>query len=114
MHIARAEEGVPEHRWETIVHSQHLACRQCGRSFEPLTPHSFSFNSPLGWCKVCEGLGVQLGANPLALLRDPKLTLAQGALALWPNLDLAVSQARLKALSDGTGVPLDLPCDKLS
>src|SRR5262249_27197444 len=33
MHIARAQEDVPEQRWETIVHSQHLACRQCGRSF---------------------------------------------------------------------------------
>ena len=61
MHVAIAQEDVPEHRWETIVHSQHLACKQCGRSFEPLTPHSFSFNSPLGWCKTCEGLGVQIG-----------------------------------------------------
>jgi len=34
MHIARVQEDVPEHRWETIVHSQHLACRQCGRSVE--------------------------------------------------------------------------------
>ena len=37
------------------------------RSFEPLTPHSFSFNSPLGWCKTCDGLGVQIGANPAVL-----------------------------------------------
>ena len=114
MTVVRVDEKIPEAKWERIVHSQHMACRQCGRSFEPLTPHSFSFNSPLGWCKVCEGLGVQLGANPLALLRDPKLTLAQGALALWPNLDLAVSQAMLAALSDGSGVPLDMPFEKLS
>ncbi|MEX2027243.1 MAG: ATP-binding cassette domain-containing protein, partial [Pirellulaceae bacterium] len=114
MTLARVDDGIPEQKWERIVHSQHMACHQCGRSFEPLTPHSFSFNSPLGWCKVCEGLGVQLGANPLALLRDPKLTLAQGALALWPNLDLAVSQAMLKALADGTGLPLDVPFEKFS
>jgi len=61
------------------VHSQHLACGRCGRSFEPLTPHSFSFNSYLGWCPACEGLGVQRGANPSALLEDPKRTLAEGA-----------------------------------
>ncbi|HZL87342.1 MAG TPA: excinuclease ABC subunit UvrA, partial [Pirellulaceae bacterium] len=112
--VVRVDDGIPEAKWERIVHSQHMACHQCGRSFEPLTPHSFSFNSPLGWCKVCEGLGVQLGANPLALLRDPKLTLAQGALALWPNLELAVSQAMLVSLSEGTGVPLDVPFEKLS
>ena len=56
----------------------------CGRSFEPLSPHHFSFNSSLGWCPACEGLGVQTGTNPAALLRDPKLTLAEGAVALWP------------------------------
>ena len=43
---------------------------KCGRSFEPLTPHNFSFNSPLGWCPACEGLGTQIGANPAALFRD--------------------------------------------
>ena len=66
------------------THSQHFACHRCGRSFEPLGPHHFSFNSPLGWCPGCEGLGVQTGTNPAALLRDPKLTLAEGAVALWP------------------------------
>ena len=39
------------------IHSQHFACDRCGRSFEPLSPHNFSFNSPLGWCPACEGLG---------------------------------------------------------
>ena len=48
-------------------HSQHFACDRCGRSFEPLSPHHFSFNSPLGWCPACEGLGVQTGTNPAAL-----------------------------------------------
>src|SRR6185503_12731491 len=114
MHVARAQEGVPEQQWETIVHSQHLACRQCGRSFEPLTPHSFSFNSPLGWCKTCEGLGVQIGANPAALLRDPKLTLSEGVLELWPNLQLPMARAMLEALSRGSGIPLDMPFERLS
>ena len=51
LHVAIAEKDVPEPEWQVDVHSQHLACDQCGRSFEPLTPHSFSFNSPLGWCR---------------------------------------------------------------
>src|SRR6185503_6766826 len=72
LHVAYEKAGVPENRWETVVHSQHLACDRCGRSFEPLTPHSFSFNSTLGWCPTCEGLGTQTGANPASLLRDPK------------------------------------------
>src|SRR5439155_20073962 len=114
MHIARVQEDVPEHRWETIVHSQHLACYKCGRSFERLTPHSFSFNSPLGWCRTCEGLGVQIGANPAALLRDSKLTLAEGVLELWPNLQLPIAKAMLESLGRGAGIPLDVPFERLS
>ena len=77
----------PSRSGRSKSHSQHFACDRCGRSFEPLSPHNFSFNSSLGWCPACEGLGTQTGANPAALLRDPKLTLAQGAVALWPGAD---------------------------
>jgi len=111
--VAYAQDGVPEARWEVRTHSQHMACERCGRSFEPLTPHSFSFNSRLGWCPSCEGLGVQVGANPSALLRSPKRTLAEGAVALWPNLDHRVSQRMLESLAAGTAVPLDRPFDQL-
>ncbi|MBC8872214.1 MAG: excinuclease ABC subunit UvrA [Planctomycetes bacterium] len=111
--VARVRDNVAESRWKVRVHSQHLACDRCGRSFEPLTPHSFSFNSPLGWCESCEGLGVQIGTNPAALLRDPKLTLAEGAVALWPNLGHQVSQLMLDALSQGTGIPIDKPFEQL-
>ncbi|MCE9529253.1 MAG: excinuclease ABC subunit UvrA, partial [Planctomycetales bacterium] len=114
LHLAFAKEEVPEHRWETVVHSQHMVCKKCNRSFEPLTPHSFSFNSPLGWCKTCEGLGVQTGANPAALLRDPKLTLAQGAVGLWPGLENGMSQAMLFSLCAGTGIPSDVPFEQLT
>ena len=113
MHIAQHQQDLPEPRWPTVVHSQHLACDRCGRSFEPLTPHSFSFNSYLGWCPQCQGLGTQTGANPAALLRDQQLTLAQGALALWPRMDHPLSQSMLKALSQGTGIPLDVPFARL-
>ncbi len=114
MHVAVADPDRPEQEWQTIVHSQHLACDQCGRSFEPLTPHSFSFNSQLGWCPACEGLGTQRGANPAALVRDPQLTLAEGALLLWPDLSHQVSQLMLAALSRRTGLPLDVPFNQLS
>ena len=100
LHIAYPVDGVPEQRWPIEVHSQHFACDRCGRSFEPLTPHSFSFNSPLGWCTECEGLGTQLGANPAVLLRDPKLTLAEGAVALWPNVKRPMFAAMLTALAN--------------
>lgn len=114
LHVARVSETLPESRWQVQVHSQHMACHRCGRSFEPLTPHRFSFNSALGWCESCQGLGEQTGANPTALLRDAQATLAQGALALWPNLDHLVSRRMLEALAEGCGLPLETPFSQLN
>ena len=114
LRVAYADERLPEHRWQVVTHSQHLACDRCGRSFERLSPHNFSFNSHLGWCSSCEGLGTQTGANPNALLNDEKWTLSEGAVGLWPNVQLEVSQWMLQALSDATAVPLDVPFQDLS
>ena len=114
LHVAVASEEIEEEHWPVSVHSQHLACEGCGRSFEPLTPHNYSFNSQLGWCSECEGLGTQTGANPAALLRDPKLTLAEGAIDLWPDVNQPISQRMLAALSAGTGIPIDVPYEELS
>ena len=114
LHVAYPDAEVPEPKWRTEVHSQHLACDKCGRSFERLTPHSFSFNSSLGWCPACAGLGTQTGADPAALLRDPKLTLAEGAVGLWPTASPPMFQAMLEALARQSGVPLDVPFDQLT
>ena len=104
----------PEPRWRTRTFSQHLSCESCERSFEPLTPHNFSFNSSLGWCGACEGLGTQTGANPSALLRDEEMTLADGALLLWPSLNNDLAQAMLTALAEQADIPLDEPYRKLN
>ena len=114
VHVAHPDDDLPEPRWPVRVHSQHLACEKCGRSFDTLNPHNFSFNSSLGWCPACEGLGTQIGANPAALLRDANLTLAKGALLVWPDVSLPVSQQMLVALSAHTGVPVDVPYNDLS
>jgi len=52
------------------VHSTERACPSCGRSFEPLDPKNFSYNSAQGWCPKCRGFGelfylpdVERGAN---------------------------------------------------
>jgi len=44
-------------RGQVSVHSTERSCPQCGRSFEPLDPKNFSYNSPQGWCPRCRGFG---------------------------------------------------------
>lgn len=114
LHTVIVEPDVPEARWVHKVHSQHLVCTSCNRSFEPLSPHHFSFNSALGWCEACEGLGVETGADPAALLRSTHLTLAEGAILAWPGVDQPLFAAMLQALSSQMGLPIDVSYDQLS
>src|SRR5439155_17180921 len=115
MHVAHVDEARPEPQWKVDRYSQHFACDKCGRSFEPLNPHHFSFNSPLGWCPTCEGLGFQRGANPSVLIRDARLTLRDGAIAGWPELTPEQPFTRFaEALAGHGGFALDTPYDKLS
>ncbi|MCC6493187.1 MAG: excinuclease ABC subunit UvrA [Pirellulales bacterium] len=114
LHLAIVDEGQPESRWPVKIHSQHLVCSQCGRSFEPLSPHHFSFNSSLGWCRACEGLGTEVGANPAALFRNMQMTLAEGAVLVWPGIEQPLFAAMLQALGDRFGLPTDVPFSQLA
>ena len=42
---------------QVSVHSTERSCPKCGRSFAPLDPKNFSYNSPQGWCPKCRGFG---------------------------------------------------------
>ena len=115
MLVAHVDPDMDESKWRIDRYSQHLTCENCGRSFEPLNPHNFSFNSPLGWCPACEGLGVQNGANPALLIRDPKLTLCGGAIAAWPDLTAEQPWTRFAAaIGRHSGFDLDTPFAKLT
>ncbi|MBX9583652.1 MAG: excinuclease ABC subunit UvrA [Gemmataceae bacterium] len=114
MHIATVDADKPEERWPVETYSQHLACDRCNISYEALNPHHYSFNSPLGWCPTCEGLGVQRGANANLLIRDPALTIRQGAVGGWP--DLTPGSAWLpfaEAVARHAGFDLDTPYENL-
>lgn len=112
--VAIANADRDEKDWTVRTHSQHLVCERCGRSFNPLTPHHFSFNSSVGWCGGCEGLGTQTGTNPAALLGGSQQTLLDGGALLWPSIEHKVSVWMLRALSRVTGVAIDVPIENLT
>ncbi|TWT82124.1 UvrABC system protein A [Planctomycetes bacterium CA13] len=109
LQVALADADRAETDWDVTTHSQHLVCGDCGRSFTNLSPHHFSFNSAIGWCPQCEGLGTQTGTNPAALIASPSSTLSEGASLLWPSLDQAVSRWMLRAISRHARIPIDTP-----
>jgi excinuclease ABC subunit A len=90
--------------------SQRLACAGCGTSYEELSPHHFSFNSQMGWCETCEGLGVQRGAPAASIIRNPDRALLKGAIAGWPNVRPHSPVGRLlTALCERLGLDADTP-----
>ncbi len=60
--------------------TEQLECPDCNLTFPPLTPTSFSFNSPQGCCPECSGLGTVLRIDLNHLIPDPSLSLRQGAI----------------------------------
>ncbi|MFH1467683.1 MAG: excinuclease ABC subunit UvrA [Pseudomonadota bacterium] len=66
--------------------SERLACPTCGLSFPELSPQSFSFNSPLGMCPACQGLGRRHALDPALVVPDPALSLRGGAIAPWAKV----------------------------
>ncbi len=62
------------------VFSEHLACPDCGVSYQEVSPRLFSFNSPYGACPVCDGLGTQMEIDPDLVVPDDTKSLSQGAI----------------------------------
>ncbi len=112
------DDGQTSGRDEELRFSQHLSCDECGKSYEELTPHHFSFNSRLGWCNSCEGLGTQKGAAPSAIAVHPTRSLLEGALAGWSPEELESSDgwlsAMVRALADHVGFSPDLSWSRLT
>ena len=110
--LAIVDDNRAEAHWETHTFSLQLACAPCGLSFESLTPHSFSFNTAVGWCPSCSGLGTQTGTDPAASI-DEHRSLEDGAMLLWPDLENPLARAMLRALSRESGIPLNRPVGQL-
>ncbi len=110
MHLAYVNLDIDETKWKVERFSQHLACDSCGRSYELLNPHNYSFNSPLGWCPTCEGLGVQKGANVNLLIGDPDGSVRDGAITAWPDCEAGSPWAPFAAaIAAHVGFDLDTP-----
>jgi excinuclease ABC subunit A len=98
-----------------LAYSESRAC--CGRSYPELSPQSFSFNSPLGMCTACNGLGKVSSIDPDLVIDDPALSIREGAIGPW-----ATSMQRgegwryriILAMSEAHRVDLDTPWKKLS
>ena len=97
----------------TLTFSQHLACGECGLSFEDLQPRNFSFNSPYGACPECSGIGTRYQVDPELVIGDPDLSLSEGAIPMWASNRMRYYHRLLTSLSSVFDFSMDTPWKKL-
>ncbi len=101
------------HDEQHIVFSSRYACAQCGYSMGKLEPKMFSFNSPLGACAECDGLGVRQFFDPSNIVVSPEMPLSHGAILSW-NIHVPYYYQMLKSLANHYQFDLDTPFQQLS
>jgi excinuclease ABC subunit A len=82
-----------------------LRCLACDLDLPELSPRLFSFNSPVGACPDCQGLGVTRAVDPDRLVTDPARTLADGAVEGRRGAAKRSLEAAVRARGVATDVP---------
>ena len=89
-----------------------FACPVCNHSISELEPRLFSFNSPVGACPSCDGLGTMDFFDPARVVAFPSLSLASGAIKGWDRRN-GYYFAMLESLAKHYGFDIEAPFESL-
>ncbi len=95
--------------------SENNACPTCGISFPDLSPAMFSFNSPLGMCPDCNGLGARQEVDPDLIVPNPTRSILDGAVRWYGEVRKKKGwrSHHLRAIASHYGVDLETPWQDL-
>ncbi|MBI2006072.1 MAG: excinuclease ABC subunit UvrA [Nitrosopumilales archaeon] len=94
--------------------SQNNACPYCGITIGELEPRTFSFNSPFGSCKACNGLGVKMEFDPDLVIPDKSKSILDGAIVPWSGRFSSFRKQALKHVGKEFGFNLMTPINNLT
>ena len=97
---------------EALLFSSKYACPVCDYSLPELEPRLFSFNSPVGACPGCDGLGVAQFFDPVRVVAHPELSLAAGAMRGWDRRN-AYYFSMITSLAKHYRFDVDMPWQEL-
>lgn len=92
--------------------SSKYGCPHCDYSLPELEPRLFSFNSPMGACQACDGLGITQVFDAAKVVGHPELSLANGAVRGWDRRNIYYFQL-IAALAKHYGFNIDAPWREL-
>ncbi|MDY6920123.1 MAG: excinuclease ABC subunit UvrA [Pseudomonadota bacterium] len=96
-----------------LLFSAKFACPVCNYNLSELEPRLFSFNNPAGACATCDGLGVNQFFDEDAIVVNPELSLAEGAIRGWDRRSIYYFQM-LNSLAEHIGFDIDKPFARLT
>ncbi len=101
---------------EELLFSSNYACPKCGFSVPILEPRLFSFNSPLGACATCKGLGVTQKVDIDYLIPDRSKSISKGGIVYYKNIvdSENIEWQTFQILCDHYKIPRDVPISQLT
>lgn len=77
--------GSREDFWTPVLYSSNYSCPSCHKAYDMLAPNNFSFNSPFGACKECNGIGEVYDFEYDLLVKDDNLSIAENGILFVEN-----------------------------
>src|SRR5919198_746924 len=96
------------------LYSQRNACPHCGISLGDLEPRTFSFNSPFGACRKCNGLGIKIEFDPELIIPDRSKSILEGAVKPWLGHFATFRSAMLRDVGKRFGFDLYTPISNMT
>ncbi len=93
--------------------SQKYACHVCSRSYDEPAPNSFSFNTPMGYCPSCEGLGERKAFDMRLIIPDEGRSINEEAIAPFGKPRPTWMFSQLQAVAKRFNFTFDTPIKKL-
>lgn len=99
---------------EEHLYSENFSCPNCNLSLPEIEPRMFSFNSPLGACEECKGIGTKYKVDP-DLILNKNLSINEGGVIPFSKFFITETwyTRLLKTVADDIGIDLNLPIEKL-
>ncbi|RLL52267.1 excinuclease ABC subunit UvrA [Mariprofundus sp. EBB-1] len=99
---------------EEEVFSERFACADCGISYPDIEPRLFSFNSPVGACSSCDGLGSKTVFDPDLVVPNDTLSMADGAIEPWAGRETFMYRQTLESVAAFVDADMDQPFKDLT
>lgn len=95
---------------EDTLFSEHFSCPNCHLALPAIEPRMFSFNSPLGACEKCKGLGTVFKVDP-DLILNKKLSINEGGILPFNKVYFQDTWyvRLLKQMCEEEGIDMNLP-----